>query len=45
MAAFTKAGVDCLELSTENVVHEDLIHFIVQRQRFLRQAGKGRHHV
>jgi uncharacterized protein (DUF58 family) len=45
MAAFTKAGVDCLELSTENLVHEDLINFIVQRQRFLRQTSKGRSHV
>lgn len=43
--AFTKAGVDCLELNTENPVHEDLINFIVQRQRFLRQTSKGRNHV
>ena len=37
LGALTRAGIDCLELSTESTVHEDLIRFIEQRQRFLRQ--------
>jgi len=38
LGALSRAGVDCLELSTQSTVHEDLIRFIEQRQRFLRQS-------
>ena len=38
LGTLSRAGVDCLELSTESTVHEDLIRFIEQRQRFLRQS-------
>ncbi|MDP4590846.1 MAG: DUF58 domain-containing protein [Burkholderiaceae bacterium] len=45
MRAFAQAGVDCLELNTDHAVHEDLINYIIQRQRFLRQRSKGRSHA
>lgn len=45
LRAFSRAGVDCLELSTGSSVHEDLLHYIGQRQRFLRQASTGPVHV
>jgi uncharacterized protein (DUF58 family) len=45
LRALSRAGVDCLELSTESTAHEDLLHFVGQRQRFLRQASTGPVHV
>jgi uncharacterized protein (DUF58 family) len=45
LRSLTRAGVDCLELSTDSTAHEDLMQFIGQRQRFLRQASMGPAHV
>lgn len=45
VGALSQAGVDCLELSTQAPVHEDLMRFIERRQRFLRQSRSGPVHV
>jgi uncharacterized protein (DUF58 family) len=44
METFTGAGVDCLELSTEEAVQDGLIRFIHERQRMMRQASPRAHH-
>lgn len=45
LSALARAGVDCLELSTQAPVHEDLIRFIGQRQRLMRQSRAEHVHV
>ncbi len=45
LRTLARAGVDCLELSTDSAAHEDLLQFIGQRQRFLRQTSVGPAHV
>ena len=39
--ALSRAGVDCLELSTAEAVDEGLIRFVRQRQQLMRQAPTG----
>jgi uncharacterized protein (DUF58 family) len=41
VASFTRAGVDCLELTTNGAVHDGLIDFIRQRQQVMRQLPSG----
>lgn len=45
LQAFSKAGVDCLELDTHAPVHEGLTRFILQRQQMLRQSVSGGRHA
>ena len=41
LQAFNRSGVDCLEISTADAVHEGLIRFVQQRQQLMRQAAGG----
>lgn len=41
MNALMRAGVDCLELSTNQAVQDGLIRFIHERQQLMRQASGG----
>lgn len=45
LRTLSRAGVDCLELSTNSTAHEDLLRFVGQRQRFLRQTTTGPIHA
>lgn len=42
---FTRSGVDCLELGTNDAVHEGLIRFVRQRQQLMRLAAGGVRHA
>ncbi|MCD8504597.1 MAG: DUF58 domain-containing protein [Burkholderiaceae bacterium] len=41
---FTRSAVDCLELGTDDAVHEGLIRFVRQRQQLMRLAAGGVRH-
>lgn len=43
--AFSRSGVDCVELSTDSAVHDGLIRFVRQRQQLMRQAAGGVRHA